>query len=117
MSLKHIIFFVFMMTLLIGSLAACSSPPYVMNVSEFNRSSVDFGQDQTDISEVTICYRGSSTTPNVVRTIAENECAAFGKSARLINQDYLSCPLATPVAANFVCELPQPNTGSGYYQY
>ncbi len=110
-------FFVLMITLLTGGLAACSTPPYVMNANEFKRGSVDFGRDQADISEVTICYSGSSTTPDAVRTLAENECAAFGKSARLIDQDYLSCPLTTPVAANFVCELPQSNTGSGYYQY
>lgn len=117
MSNFQIIVSLLTVALLSSGVAACSAPPYVWNVNEFNRGSVDFGRDQTDISEVSICYNGSGTTPEVIRSLAESECAAFGKSARLIGQDYLSCPLVTPVAANFVCEAPPSSLGSGYYQY
>ncbi len=117
MSLNRTLRTALMIPVLAVVLAACAAPPYVLNADEFNRGSSEFGKDPTDISEVTICYRESSTTPRAVRALAEAECAAFGKTARLIDQDYLTCPMATPVAANFACELPPSNTGSGYYPY
>jgi len=102
---------------LAGGVTACGAVPYVLDADEFNRSAPEFGKDVTDISDVTICYSRSNTTPDAVRGLAEKQCATFGKTSRFVDQDYLSCPMATPVAANFLCDAPKASTGSGYYQY
>lgn len=98
-------------------LSACGAQPYVYDGGEFNRSTPDFGKDQTDISSVTICYSESGATPQDIRVLAINECARFGKTAKFLKQDFLTCPLSTPAAAHFSCESEQPKTGTEYYQY
>jgi len=117
MSMIRFLFVLPMIGLLAGGVAACGTQPYVYDASEFNRSAENFGKDPTDISSVTVCYKSSSTTPDAVRTLAINECAMFGKTARFIDQNYLLCPLTTPVAANYACDGPPSNTGFGYYPY
>ncbi len=83
--------------------SACAQPAYVQQAGEFNRNSSNFGKDVTDIKSVTICYSSRGSTPAQVRSLATAECAKFGKSVRFINQDYVSCPLQTPVSAYFSC--------------
>ncbi len=117
MSMIRFLFVLLMIGLLAGSVAACGAQPYVLDADEFNRQSTNFGMDPTDIDDVTICYRSSSTTPDAVRAMAMNECAMFGKTARFIDQNYLLCPLTTPVAANYACDSPPSNTGFDYYPY
>jgi hypothetical protein len=88
------------------AIAACTSSPYVYRAGEFNRSLIDFAQEPEDISEVTICYSSSNTSAQEVRKLALDRCAMFGKKAVFENQNYLSCPLSTPVAAQYSCVTP-----------
>jgi len=117
MSVTRFLLVISTVGLLAGGVAACSAQPYVLHANEFNRSAVDFGKDPTDIEAVTICYRSSSTTPQDVRALAVKECAAFGKTARFIKQNYLSCPLLTPVAAHYSCDVKPSYSGFGYVPY
>lgn len=117
MSIFRFAFVLPIIGLLTCGVAACGAQPYVLDANEFNRQSVNFGMDPTDITNVTICYKASSTSPDAVRALAINECALFGKTARFIDQNYLLCPLTTPVAANYACDSPPSNTGFGYYPY
>jgi hypothetical protein len=71
---------------------------------EFNRRRKDFGQERTDIANVTVCYNKSYTTPDAVRQLAVEECGKFTKQARFQKNDYNLCPLLTPVAAVYACE-------------
>ncbi len=89
-------------------LAGCagSTVPYVYKVGEFDRSSANFGKEPTDITSVTICYGTRGTTPEEIRDMAQTECAQFEKTARVTDQNYQTCPLLTPVAANFECVKP-----------
>ncbi len=50
-----------------------------------------------------ICYNSWSTTPQAVRKAAQDACGADAHP-QLAGQDmHLSCALATPVRATFVC--------------
>ena len=82
---------------------ACESPAYIHSKSEFNRNSPDFNRDIKDRDELTICYNKSDNTPQDVLEMAKDECGKFGKSARFIDQDRITCPLSNPIAANFTC--------------
>ncbi len=92
-------------------LAACAEAPYVYKAEEYDRSSEYFASEPDDISDVIICYSSSNATPAQVLELAQARCAQYGKTARFETQDYLSCPLSTPVSARFFCEIP---AQSGY---
>ena len=64
---------------------------------------LNFGKDINDRTELAICYNKSNNTALDILKIAKNECERFGKSAQFLNQDRLTCPLMTPIAANFSC--------------
>ncbi|MBC8268179.1 MAG: hypothetical protein H8E36_05480 [Rhodospirillaceae bacterium] len=87
----------------VAFVAACAGQPYVHKSGEFNRASSGFGQTEKDISNLTICYNSSSTTPQQVNKMAIEECAAFNKTAKFVGQEYNVCPLTTPIAAKFNC--------------
>ena len=101
--MKHLNFKMVLVGVVLAT-AACSSPPYVHNSGEFNRSSEGFGQPVKDISQVTVCYNSSSATPRQVTQLAVAECARFNKTATFTRQDYNICPLASPVAAIYNCQ-------------
>jgi len=82
---------------------ACESPTYIHKLGEFNRGAQDFNRDIKDRDELTICYNKGDNTPQDVLEMAKDECGRFGKSARFINQDRMTCPLSNPIAANFSC--------------
>ena len=84
-------------------LSACAADPYVYKADEFNRGSASFKKDPADRSDVAICYNSRSATPSQVRTLAEQECARFGKKARVREQGFGDCPLSTPTMATFQC--------------
>lgn len=105
-----------LVVLLLGT-AACAGQPYVLDADEFDRSSGDFGQDPSDLSSVKICYSSSSTSPDVVRALAVAACGKFGKTAEYVDQDYLSCPLVTPVSANFNCLGAEEAVGTAFDPY
>ncbi len=88
------------------AVVACASPPYVHIQNEFNRSLHGFSQESEDITEVTVCYSSSNTTNRDVMKLASDRCALFGKKAVFETQDYQTCPLSTPVAAQYVCVAP-----------
>ena len=96
--------------------AACSVPPYVYKAGQFDRSSAGFGQIDSDISNVTICYSTYSATPREVSKLALNECARFGKSVRFIEQDISICPITAPMAAFYACEGEKVNNKSSDVQ-
>ena len=86
------------------ALAACGrSAPYVHRPDEFNRESPSFALGQTDISSVTICGSESGTPSPTILELAGAECAKFAKTAAFDSQDYLTCPLLSPVATHFSC--------------
>ena len=96
--------------------AACSTPPYVHKDGQFKRSSLEFGQTVTDISNVTICYSTNFATPGEVSKLALDECARFGKSVRFIEQDYNICPITAPMAAFYACVGEKASDGSYDFQ-
>jgi len=83
---------------------ACAGPPFVYKSDEFNRTSNNFGQPVRDISNLTICYRSTSTTPRQVNKMAIKECASFNKMAEFVEKRYDVCPLTAPIAAIFNCQ-------------
>ncbi|MBT3764518.1 MAG: hypothetical protein HOB79_16470 [Rhodospirillaceae bacterium] len=83
--------------------AACESPAYIHNPIEFKRDAKNFNKDIKDRDELTICYNKSDTSAQDVLEMAKDECGKFGKSAKFVNQDRLTCPLMNPIAANFTC--------------
>ena len=106
--MKHI-FSVMALAAVILTISGCSSPPYVHNEGEFNRTTEGFGQPVEDISNVTVCYSSSSATPQQVAQLAVAECARFNKTARFSEQSYDVCPMAAPIAAIYDCQ-----GGNGY---
>lgn len=99
------------MALFLAVVAGCVRPePFVNNVSEFDRRNI--GQPAPVPGVVQICYHGPATTPETVLRLAEEECAKFGKTPQMIKQEISDCPIATPVAANYLCcpTLIDPNT-------
>ena len=96
----------FALLLPLAAVACSVSEPYVYLEDEFDRTVSGFGQDPTDIEAVAICYNARSTTPGVLREMAQAECARFDKVARFSHQDTLTCPVFTPVGARFKCVRP-----------
>jgi len=84
-------------------LAACTSPAYIYRANEFNRKSANFARDIKDRTELTICYNKSDNMPQDILEMAKEECGRFGRSARFLNQNRETCPLMTPISANFSC--------------
>jgi len=101
--MKHI-FSLLALTVVIVTMAACSTPPYVYKSGEFNRASPVFGQPARNIYDVTICYSSSNATPQQVTKLAVDECAAFNKTAEFTKQSYNVCPLVAPIAAIYECQ-------------
>ena len=88
--------------------AACSRiEPYVHDENQFNRDSKDFGKPKKDIESVGICYNKAGTKPGVLVSMAQKECAKFGKVARYQSQDMLTCPLNAPAYIIFDCLKPR----------
>ncbi len=86
------------------ALAACSrSEPYVHRPDEFNRENPSFGPGPKDILKVTICTSERGPPSQTVLEMAGAECAKFSKTAVFASQDYMSCPLLSPVATRFEC--------------
>ena len=87
---------------LVAILSGCARPePYVFNSSEFERKNI--GRPASVPGMVQVCYSAFATTPEAVVRVAEEECAKFGKTAQVIKQEISVCPMATPVAANYLC--------------
>lgn len=98
--------------LLMLALGACElPPPHIHHPQEFNREAEGFGKEPEDTKEVTICYNTKTATPADVARMARNECAKFGRVARLKGQDALECPLLTPVGARYTCVKPGDDNG------
>ena len=93
---------------LVGLLtAACAAPePFAYQIDEFNRSASTFRKTPANIPQVIVCYGKSGTTPEAVIEVARQECARVGKVPRFNRQDYLICPVLTPVSAHYDCLAP-----------
>jgi hypothetical protein len=93
---------------LVGLLtAACTAPePYAFTEEEFNRSLPTFRKTNPDMKEVIVCYGKSGATPQQIVEIARQECAKIGKVPRFNRQDYLVCPVTTPVSVHYDCLAP-----------
>ena len=92
-------------SLLLSMVAACAAPePFVYHRDEFNRELATFRQEPSTISSVVVCYGTRGTSPADVIELATAECARYGKLARFSYQDYLICPLTTPVSAHYACD-------------
>lgn len=90
------------------ALAGCfRDPPYVLHSGEFNRSSANFAQEPKDISSVIICLNKRGATSDDVLKLAQGECSKFKKAAQFKSEDYSSCPLLTPISANYDCVDPR----------
>lgn len=88
-------------------LGACAvKEPYIYNADEFNRESPNFAKEIKDRSMVQICYNKKTTTPAKIRSMAEVECARFGKRALFKKHIPLECSLTAPALAEFYCLAP-----------
>jgi len=82
--------------------SACARPePFVLKPAEFDRRNI--GKPAPVPGIVQVCYHGPATSADEVLRLAEAECAKFGKSPQLIGQEIVECPMATPVAARYLC--------------
>ncbi len=93
-------------TLALGAGGCQWTTPYIYKESEFNRTSASFNRELEDRDEVQICYNKRGTTPEALAKMAKDECAKFDKTARFVSNDYLTCPMTTPVRATFSCVTP-----------
>ncbi len=88
----------------LSATAGCSAPgPYVYREAEFDRKSKNFNKTPLNIDSVIICYNKYGTKPEIVANMAGAECARYNKKAEFVRQSYRTCPLTTPVAAEFDC--------------
>ncbi len=100
--IKILVFFALMLLL-----SACSAfDPYVFRPSEFDRQSVTFNTEPTDITEVRICYQGLLTGQESIVALAEERCRQFDRTAEYISTRYGQCPLLTAAQARFACTRP-----------
>ncbi|MCC7016540.1 MAG: hypothetical protein IT564_04995 [Rhodospirillales bacterium] len=87
---------------LIAILSGCArSEPFVFKNTEFDRRT--FGRPASVPGLIQVCYSSTTTTPEAVIRVAEEECAKYGKMAQMIGQDISICPMTTPIAANYLC--------------
>tara|TARA_B100000315_G_scaffold92339_1_gene85064 strand:- start:127 stop:618 length:492 start_codon:yes stop_codon:yes gene_type:complete len=88
-------------------LAACSNfEPYIYNANEFNREHHSFGKEPKDRSTVEICYNKRSTTPQILKQMAADECRRFGRRAHFYENINLICSVSAPAQAVFWCLCP-----------
>ena len=76
---------------------------YIYKWDEFNRENPDFNKQLADRDSVTFCYNAYATTPEELSDLALVECGKYGKTARLVSRAYDTCPLLTPISAQFSC--------------
>lgn len=92
----------------VSIVAACAGgEAYVDRPHELNRDSPYFpdGPDLAEGDNVTVCYSKSASSPKEIFELADNECRRFGLRAELDEQVYTLCPMVTPIAAIFTCEI------------
>ena len=86
------------------ALTACGfADPYLYRPGEFNREAADFNTEPTDVSIVAICHNRALTSADIVSSMADERCEAFGKSAVFLSNSFGDCPIATPTLARFDC--------------
>ncbi len=91
-----------LVTVFLAVLSGCARPePFVFKPDEFERRNI--GRPAPVPGVVQICYHGPATTTEAVLRLAEEECAKFGKTPQMIAQELSVCPMATPIAANYLC--------------
>lgn len=93
---------ILVVAMMIG-LAGCADEPYILKLSEFDRSAPNFRKDPTDLSAVRICYSRGATSPETLQDMAAAECGKVQKVARYHGGRYFDCPLFLPASAEFVC--------------
>ncbi len=86
-----------------AALSGCAlAEPHVYRAGEFDRRT--FAKSVAAIpGEVQVCYAAKGTTPDQVVRLAEDECAKYSKSAQFIRNEFLNCPLSTPITARYYC--------------
>lgn len=88
-------------------LSACGVfDPYLYRPGEFNRESPGFNTEPADITEVSVCYQGLTTSRESVFALAEQRCREFDRTAEFISTRYGQCPLLTSTQARFACIRP-----------
>ena len=77
-----------------------SLAPYVDHVD----SNIRMGwHSEATFTAVEVCYNRSTTTPDAVRSLAEDVCIKEGLQAVFADHRNLQCSLSRPVSAIFVC--------------
>lgn len=85
-------------------MAACSTPgPFLYDPVGYNREDPDFAKPREFREVVTVCYSNYGSEQSEVAAIAANACAEFGAGFRYLGYTYNSCPMMTPVGAQFSC--------------
>jgi hypothetical protein len=85
-------------------LAACTSEaPYIFEPDEFNREKKGYAQEIKDRTQVEICYNKRSTSPELLRQMAVDECRRFGKQAIFLRQNTLACSISAPGKVVYKC--------------
>jgi len=88
-------------------LAACTNiEPYIYKANEFNRESPSFAKEPEDRSTVEICYNKRSTTPQILKLMAADECRRYGKRSHFYENKNLVCTVSAPAQAVFWCLCP-----------
>jgi len=97
------------------ALSACSLvPPYVFAPDEFNRDAESYRTERTDREAVTICS-SRSADPKIIATLAGNECARFGRTAKFSSRNISECPFSAVVATIYSCQKKQTLPVFGLY--
>lgn len=87
-----------------GLLSGCASEPFIDGRREAG-STRPIGPSTPN--RVAICYNSRTTTPEVIRQLAESECAKTDRIPRFDGQDMLECSWDNPTRVFFRCVAAQ----------
>lgn len=86
---------------------ACQYPyAYVYTPREFDRSAPEFRQIPLDLSAVTVCVRPFRSIDDQIKSLADQECQRFGKSAVDPQSGFGVCPILLASVVVFKCVPP-----------
>ena len=99
------------------AIGACSAPePFVLRAYEFDRENKFFpdgprapvlekyNHDKGGVQAI-VCYAGSGVDVNLIKQLADDECARFNRTAVFTEHSLNYCPLTRPRAALYNCRL------------
>jgi len=86
------------------ALAGCGlTAPYEYRADAVDRASPTFNREPEPFTRVAFCSVGYRSSLDTLTAMAETRCAAHGRTAKFRAFSLDSCPLLTPVLAEFDC--------------